>query len=33
MPVFTRDQLVTEISPVAGSTEPNQTLWISEAGN
>jgi uncharacterized cupin superfamily protein len=32
MPVFTPDQLVKEVSPVEGSTEPNQTLWISEAG-
>jgi uncharacterized cupin superfamily protein len=32
MPVFTADQLVTEVNPVDGSTEPNQTLWISEAG-
>ncbi len=32
MPVFTPDQLVAEISPVEGATEPNQTLWISEAG-
>ena len=32
MPVFTPDQLVTEVTPVRGSTEPNQTLWISEAG-
>ena len=29
MPVFTPDQLVTEVSPVEGSAEPNQTLWIS----
>lgn len=32
MPVFTQDQLVTETSPVQGSPEPNQTLWISETG-
>lgn len=32
MPVFTLDQLISEITPVAGSAEPNQTLWISEAG-
>ena len=32
MPVFTPDQLVTEVDPVQGSTEPNRTLWISEAG-
>ncbi len=32
MPVFKPDQLVAEISPVEGASEPNQTLWISEAG-
>ena len=32
MPVFTPDQLVSEVNPVQGSTEPNRTLWISEAG-
>lgn len=32
MPIFAPDQLVTETSPVEGSTEPNQTLWISETG-
>lgn len=32
MPVFTPDQLVTEVSKVEGSTEPNQLLWISETG-
>ncbi|OEZ62131.1 cupin domain-containing protein [Duganella sp. HH105] len=32
MPVFTQDQLVTEVSPAPGCAEPNQTLWISEAG-
>jgi uncharacterized cupin superfamily protein len=32
MPVFTIDQLITEVNPVDGSTEPNQTLWISESG-
>lgn len=32
MPVFTPDQLVSEVNPVQGSTAPNQTLWISEAG-
>jgi uncharacterized cupin superfamily protein len=32
MPVFTPDQLIAELSPVEGSAEPNQTLWISEAG-
>jgi len=32
MPVFTPDQLVTETSHADGCAEPNQTLWISEAG-
>ena len=32
MPVFTTDQLIREVSAVEGSTAPNQTLWISEAG-
>lgn len=32
MPVFAPDQLITEVNPVKGSSEPNQTLWISEAG-
>ncbi len=32
MPVFTPDQLIAELSEVAGSTEPNQTLWLTEAG-
>lgn len=32
MPTFTADQLVTEINPAPGHTEPNQTLWISETG-
>jgi len=32
MPVFTPDQLPAEVSPVEDSAEPNQTLWISEAG-
>lgn len=32
MPVFTPDRFVAEINPVDGSTEPNETLWISEAG-
>lgn len=32
MPTFTPDQLVTEVNPVEGSTEPNRTFWISEAG-
>ncbi|HET7793405.1 MAG TPA: cupin domain-containing protein [Rhizobacter sp.] len=32
MPAFTPDQFVAETSPVEGSSEPNQTLWISEAG-
>jgi uncharacterized cupin superfamily protein len=32
MPVFSPDQLVAEVNPVQGSSEPNQTLWISESG-
>jgi uncharacterized cupin superfamily protein len=32
MPVFSPDQLVAEVNPVQGSSEPNQTLWISETG-
>lgn len=32
MPVFTPDQWIAETHPVEGSAEPNQTLWISEAG-
>jgi hypothetical protein len=32
MPIFRPDQLVSESNPVEGSNEPNQTLWISEAG-
>lgn len=32
MPVFTPDQLVTEVNTVEGSAEPNRTLWISETG-
>jgi len=32
MPVFTPDQLIAELSEVAGSTQPNQTLWLTEAG-
>jgi uncharacterized cupin superfamily protein len=32
MPVFTPEQLFAEVSPAEGSTEPNKTLWISEAG-
>lgn len=32
MPVFTLDQLVTEVQPVQGSSEPNRTHWISETG-
>lgn len=32
MPVFTPDRFIAEINPVEGSSEPNQTLWISEAG-
>lgn len=32
MPVFSPDRFASEISPVEGSPDPNQTLWISEAG-
>lgn len=32
MPIFTPAQFLAEVNPVEGSTEPNQTLWISEAG-
>lgn len=32
MPVFTPDQLVTEVNSVEGSTESNQLRWISETG-
>lgn len=32
MPVFTPDQLIAEVNKVEGSTDPNQTLWISETG-
>lgn len=32
MPVFTINQLVTEVNPVPGCAEPNQTLWVSETG-
>jgi uncharacterized cupin superfamily protein len=32
MPVFTPDHFVSELNPVEGSAEPNQTLWISEPG-
>lgn len=32
MPVFSPAQFVSEVNPVEGSSEPNQTLWISEAG-
>lgn len=32
MPVYTPDQLLTEATPVAGSAEPNRTVWLSEAG-
>jgi uncharacterized cupin superfamily protein len=32
MPTFIPDQLITELTPVAGCGEPNQTLWISETG-
>ena len=33
MPVFTPDRFVSETSAVEGSAEPNQTLWVSEAGS
>jgi uncharacterized cupin superfamily protein len=32
MPVLTPDRFVTETNPVEGAAEPNQTQWISEAG-
>jgi hypothetical protein len=32
MPVSTPARFVTEVSPVEGTSDPNQTLWISEAG-
>jgi len=32
MPAFKPHQFVTEVTPVEGSDEPNQTQWISEAG-
>jgi uncharacterized cupin superfamily protein len=32
MPVFTPARFVTEARPVEGSSNPDQTLWISEAG-
>lgn len=32
MPVFKPAQFIQELYPVAGSAQPNQTLWISEAG-
>ena len=32
MPVFSPNRFVSEVSPVEGCPEPNQTLWISEAG-
>ncbi len=32
MPAITPDRFVSEESPAAGSSEPNRTLWISEAG-
>lgn len=32
MPVFTPDQLITELSQVEGCSAPNQSLWISETG-
>jgi uncharacterized cupin superfamily protein len=32
MPVFTPAYFVSEVTPVEGFNEPNETLWISEAG-
>ncbi len=32
MPVFRPDRFLKEEAPARDSTEPNQTLWISEAG-
>jgi uncharacterized cupin superfamily protein len=32
MPAFTPDRFVAEESPARGESEPNRTLWISEAG-
>ncbi|WP_431261141.1 cupin domain-containing protein [Roseateles chitinivorans] len=32
MPVFTPKQFVAETHPAEGTTEPHQTLWLSEAG-
>jgi uncharacterized cupin superfamily protein len=32
MPVFDQSSFVREVNPVEGCAEPNQTLWISEAG-
>lgn len=32
MPIITADRFVVEASPVQGASEPNLTLWISEAG-
>lgn len=32
MPVITPDRFVSEACPAEGSSEPNRTLWISEAG-
>ena len=32
MPVYHPDQLVAEVSEAEGSSQPNQTLWISETG-
>jgi uncharacterized cupin superfamily protein len=32
MPIFTTEQLLSEESPVEGSSEPNRTMWISEVG-
>lgn len=32
MPIFTPSQFISEVTPAEGSPDPNQTLWISEAG-
>lgn len=32
MPAVAPDRFVAEDSPAAGSSQPNRTLWISEAG-
>ena len=32
MPAFTPEQFILEESPASGASQPNRTLWISEAG-